>query len=158
MVDMGYIEATDKIVLAGNRMSAEFEIETVTTMYPGRLVKGGSTDNEIVVGTDGAVSYGWLGYEDTPIMYRPATIDTIYNVNDRAAVVFGPGIILRGLLANGDDVIMGDKLTGTAAGAVKKWVPVPIGAASAEEFPVAVAMQSVATTGAAKNIILRSLI
>jgi len=158
MVDFGYIEATDKIVLAGNRISSEYEVETATTMYPGRLVKKGSTDNEIVVGTDGAVALGWLGYEDSPVMYRPATIDTIYSAADRAAVVFGPGIILRGLLANGDDIIMGDKLTGTAAGAVKKWVPVPIDAASAEEFPVAVAMQSVATTGDAANIILRSLI
>ena len=158
MVDFGYITATDKIVLAGNRMSAEYEVETATTMYPGRLVKKGTTDNEIVVGTDGAVSLGWLGYEDTPVMYRPTTIDTIYSAADRAAVVFGSGIILRGLLANGDDIIMGDKLTGTAAGAVKKWVPVPIDAASAEEFPVAVAMQSVATTGDPANIILRSLI
>jgi hypothetical protein len=157
MVDIGYVEATNKIVLAGQRLTVEKEIETATTMYAGRLVKKGSTDNEVVVGTDGAVALGWLGYEDTPIMYRPATIDTIYVESDRAAVVSGP-IVLRALLANGDDVIMGNKLTGTAAGALKKWVPVPIDAASAEEFPVAIAMESVATTGAAKNIIIRSLI
>lgn len=158
MVDIGYIAATDKIVLAGNRMSAEFEVETETSMYPGALVMAGSTNNEMVVNTAGAVAYGWLGYEDTPIMYRPANIDTIYAVNARAAVVFGPGIILRAKLANGTNIVMGDRLVGTAAGALKKWVPVPIGAASAEEDVVAIAMEDKATTGDEVNIIVRSLI
>lgn len=158
MVDTGYIVATDKIVLAGVRSVVEKEIETETSMYPGVLVKKGSTDNEVVVGTDGAVAYGWLGYEDTPIMHRPANIDAIYAVNARAGIVSGPGIVLRAKLANGDDIIMGDKLTGTAAGALKKWVPVPAGAATAEEMVVAVAMESKATTGSEVDLIVRSLI
>ena len=158
MVDTGFVTATDKIVLSGSRQVVEKEIETATSMYPGVLVKKGSTDNEVVVGTDGAVAYGWLGYEDTPVMYRPANIDTIYVVNARAGIISGPGMVLRAKLANGDDIIMGDKLTGTAAGALKKWVPVPIDAASAEEMVVAVAMESKATTGAEVDLIVRSLI
>jgi len=158
MVDTGYIKATDKIVYAGNRQTVEAEIETATSMYPGALVKAGTTNNEIVVNTAGAVSYGWLSYEDTPIMFRPANVDTIYAANARAAVVFGPGIILRAKLANGTDIVMGDRLVGTAAGALKKWVPVPINAATAEEFPEAIAMEDKATTGSQVNIIVRSLI
>ena len=159
MVDTGFIEAMDKIVLAGNnRMTVEKEIETVADMYPGVLVQAGSTNNEIQVGTAGAVAFGWLGYEDTPVMYRPANKDTIYVVNDRAAVVFGPGIVLRAKLANGTDIVMGDRLVGTAAGALKKWIPVPIGAASAEEDVVAISMEDKATTGDEVDIIVRSLI
>ena len=158
MVDTGYIEATDKIVLAGARSVVEKEVEVETSMIPGVLVKKGSTDNEVVVGTDGAVAYGWLGYEDTPVMYRPANKDTIYAVNARAGIVSGPGMVLRAKLADGDDVIMGDKLTGTAAGALKKWVPVPVDAATAEEMVVAVAMESKATTGDEVDLIVRSLI
>jgi len=160
MVDMGYIEATDKIVLAGQRLSVEMEIQTVDDMYPGKLVKGGTTDNEVVVGTDGAVAYGWLGYEDTPVMYRPANINTIYVVNDRAAIVSGP-IVLRAKLGVSQTIIMGDKLTGTTVGELKKWTPIPIGdaVAAAEEFPVAIAMESVTTDGTThSSIIVRSLI
>lgn len=158
MVDIGFVEATDKIVLAGSPMSVEMEVETETSMYPGALVTAGSTNNEVVVNTAGVVAYGWLGYEHTPIEYRPANKDTIYAVNARAAVVFGPGIVLRAKLANGDDIVMGDRLVGTSGGALKKWVPVPIDAASAEEDVVAIAMEDKATTGAEVNLIVRSLI
>lgn len=158
MADTGYIEATDKIVLAGERSTQEREIETVADMIPGVLVKAGSTNNEIVVNTAGAVAQGWLGYEDTAIPWRPATIDTIYVVNDRAAVVSGPGMVLRAKLANGTNISQGDRLVGTAAGALKIWIPVPIDAASAEEDVVAIAMEDKATTGSEVNIIVRSLI
>ena len=158
MVDMGFIEATDKIVLAGKQIPVELEIETVANMYPGRLVMHGTTNNEMVVDDGAGLAYGWLGYEDTPVMYRPANKDTIYVVNDRAAAIFGPGIILRAKLINGTNVVMGDRLVGAGAGKVKKWTPVPINAASAEEAQVAIAMQDGTTTGADINLIVRSLI
>lgn len=158
MVDIGYLTATDKIVLAGSVNSKEFEIETVANMYPGRLVMHGTTNNEIIVDDGSGLAYGWLGYEDSPIMYRPANIDTIYVVNDRAAAVFGPGIVLRAKLLNGTNVVMGDRLVGAGSGKVKKWTPVPIDAASAEEAQVAIAMQDGTTTGDDINLIVRSLI
>jgi len=56
-------------------------------MYPGRLVKKGTTDNEVVVATPAtAMVLGWLGYEYTSVAYREATVDTIYTVNSRAAI------------------------------------------------------------------------
>jgi hypothetical protein len=158
MVDMGYISAVDKIVLAGTRQSVELEIETVANMYPGRLVMHGSTNNEMVVDDGSGLAYGWLGYEDSPVMYRPATIDTIYLVNDRAAAVFGPGMILRAKLLNGTNIVMGDRLVGGGDGKVKKWTPVPINAASAEEAVIAIAMQDGTTSGADIDLIVRSAI
>jgi hypothetical protein len=162
MVEMGFVKATNKIVLAGHRQSVELEIETATTMYPGRTVKKGSTDNEMVVGAADALTMGWLSYEDTPIMYRPANIDTIYKVNDRAAYVFGPGMILVGSLLYQEEIVMGDKLVGAAAGQVKKWTPTTDSAQNQEDV-IAVAMETVTsadnkTDEDATDIILRSLI
>lgn len=176
MVDTGFVEPTDKIVLAGTPIVVEKEVETVATMYPGRLVKRDTGDNQVEVNTiKNPAPYGWLGYEHTPIEYRPATKDTIYKVNDRAAVVFGP-IVVRAKLATSQTIIMGDKLVGAGAGMLSKATqinvetgstPVTSSAANGnvldgsmgEEGPiVAEALESVTTTGAAKNIIVRSLI
>lgn len=156
MVDIGFVKATNKIVLAGFRQTVELEIETVANMYPGRVVKVGSTDNEMVVGAADALSMGWLSYEDTPVMYKPATIDTIYKVNDRAAYVFGPGIIVVASRKANETIVMGDKLVPAADGQVKKWTPVPIDAASAEEDIIAIAMEG--GSGASSDLIIRSLI
>lgn len=162
MVDMGFVKAANKIVLAGHRQSVELEVATAATMYPGRTVKKGSTDNEMVVGAADALTMGWLSYEDTPIMYRPANIDTIYKVNDRAAYVFGPGMILVGSLLYQEEIVMGDKLVGAAAGQVKKWTPTTDSAQNQEDV-IAIAMETVTsadnkTDEDATDIILRSLI
>jgi hypothetical protein len=161
--EMGFVKATDKIVLAGHRQSVELEVEVAATMYPGRVVKGGTTNNEMVVGAADALSMGWLSYEDTPVMYRPATIDTIYAAADRAAYVFGPGMIVVASLLYEQEIVMGDKLVPAAAGQLQKWTPVPINAASAEEDVIAIAMETVtsatnATDETADDIIVRSLI
>jgi len=177
MVDTGFIEATDKIVLAGTPFVVEKEVETVANMYPGRLVKRDTGDNQVEVNTaKNAAPYGWLGYEHSPIEYRPATKDTIYKVNDRAAVVFGP-IVLRAKLAVSQTIIMGDKLVGAADGALSKATQINVEASTSatvtssaangeiidgsmgEEGPiVAEALESVTTTSAIANIIVRSLI
>jgi hypothetical protein len=156
MVDMGFVKATNKIVLAGDRQTVELEVETATNMYPGRTVEAGGTNNEMVVGTAGAVIMGWLSYEDTPVMYKPATIDTIYKINDRAAYVFGPGIIVVANRKASETIVMGDKLVAAADGQVAKWTPVPISAGTAEEDVIAVAMED--GSGTASDLIVRSLI
>jgi predicted NAD/FAD-dependent oxidoreductase len=131
-------------------------------MYPGRVVKGGSTNNEMIVGAADALSMGWLSYEDTPVMYRPATIDTIYKVNDRAAYVFGPGMVVVASLLYQEEIVMGNKLVPTAAGQLKKWTPTTDSAQN-EEDVIAIAMETVTsgdnkTDHDATDIIVRSLI
>ena len=156
MVDTGYIAPVDKIVISGHVQSVEMKIEVVANMYAGRAVQVGTTDNEVKVGTAGAVTYGWLGYEQTPIMYRPATVDTIYKVNDRAGVIHGPGMIFVASRKADETIIMGDKLVCAADGQLAKWTPVPIDAATAEEDVIAEAMEG--GTGASSDLIVRSLI
>ena len=126
--DAGYVEAVNKIVIAGSRSSQEKEAEEAS-MMPGMLVKKGTTVNEVKIGTEATLNMGWLGYEDAPTMYKPANIDTAYAVNARVPVINGPGMVLRALLAagqgdGGTDVKQGNKLVGTAGGALKLWVPV----------------------------------
>lgn len=155
MADAGYIAAVNKIVLAGPRQSVELEIETLTGMIPGVYVKHGATNNEMVVGTDSELAYGWLSYEDTPIPWRPANIDTEYiqkdSVNPRAAAVFGPGMILNAFRKASETIVMGDWLEGAASGQLSKWTP-----AETAKMPIAKAM--VDGSGAASRLIVRSLI
>lgn len=158
MVDTGYIEATNKIVLAGHRSSVEKEVEEAG-MKPGMLVKRGSSDNEVLKGTEATVNYGWLGYEDSPAMWKPKDIDTAYAVNARAAVINGPGMVLRAIRKASETVIMGDKLVGDADGELKKWVPVhDTDAADGTTQEMVVAMALEAGTGASDTLIVRSLI
>lgn len=163
MVDDGYIEATNKIILAGHGASVEMEAEEAA-MMPGMLVKTGTTVNEVKIGTEATVNYGWLGYENSPTMWKPANIDTAYAINARVSVISGPGMVLRALLAagqggGGTDVKRGNKLVGTSGGALKIWVPVEdtAGAGNTEEMVVAIAMED-ARANTAGAIIVRSLI
>ena len=162
MADAGYTAAVNKIVLAGPRQSVELEIETLTGMTPGVYVKAGATNNEMVVGTDSELAYGWLSYEDTPIPWRPATIDTEYiqkdGVNPRAAAVFGPGMVLNAWRKASATIKMGEKLQGDASGQLVKWVAVTDNATTGVpgEMPIAIAM--VDGDGAASRLIVRSLI
>lgn len=159
MVDTGYIMSDSKLVLAGHAQSVEMELEEAA-MYAGMLVKIGSTDNEVKINDAATLAYGWLGYEKSPIMYRPASLDTAYAINDRAAVLHGPGMILRAILANGTNVVAGNKLVGTAGGALKIWVPVEdtAGAGTTQENIAAVAMEAGVTTGDPIHLIVRSMI
>jgi len=91
-------------------------VESGTTMYPGGLVIQGTDDKDIITCGAGGNCIGWLGYEDTAKKYQPATVDTLYVTGDWADVVNGPGIIVRGRIANGQTVVKGDRLVATAAG------------------------------------------
>jgi hypothetical protein len=156
MVDTGYVKPINKIVISGHVQSVELEVETETNMYAGRLVMHGGTNNEVVVSDGTAIVYGWLGYEQTPIMYRPASVDTIYAVNARAAVLHGPGMVLVGRRKASETIVMGDKLQAAADGEVMKWVPiVDTGDGGAvEQQIVATAMED--GSGVASDLILRS--
>lgn len=68
----------NQIVVSGKPDVQYLNIETATNCYPGRLVKKGTHDNDLVVCSAGAAAIGVLGYEQAAKMYRPATRDTIY--------------------------------------------------------------------------------
>jgi hypothetical protein len=150
MVDTGFIEATDKIVLAGEPITVEKTIETVANMFPGRLVKMDTGAYEIEVNDTDDNVLGWLGYEQTAVMHRPATIDTIYEVDKKAHVIIGGDIVIRARLASGQNVTaIGTKLTAAADGELTE-------ATIGTHMVLAVALEIVNATSAAANIIVKS--
>lgn len=154
--DGGYTKPTNEILVAGNPLLQILKIKTVDSCYPGRLVKYETTDAQVVVntqdaggGTTGPV--GWLGYEQTIKKHRPATVDTIYLVNAHVAVLHGGHFVLVARLQTGQTVTKGEFLKGGATGTVET-------ATAGTHFIVAVAEESVTTTSAEADIMVRSLI
>ena len=118
MTYTGVQRPTNKIVAGGNPLSQELRIETVANMYAGRLVKAGSSVDEIVV-NDAATNttvLGWLGYEQTAPYYRPDTPTTIYVIEDQAAVLNGGGFVILADAVGATP--KGTPLTGAADGKI----------------------------------------
>jgi len=114
-----FSKPANKIVAVGEPLVDECKVENITNMYPGRLVKKGTTDDDIVV-NDAQRPLGWLGYEHTHAEFRPDDVDSQYKANAWAAVLFGKGFIVVGRLASGQNVTKGDLLVAAANGEVKK--------------------------------------
>lgn len=93
-------------------------------MYPRRLVKKGTTDADIIVGTAGCTPLGVLGWEQTNAKHRPTLISNIYLVNALASVLSGPMIVT--LLLSTDTVVKGDALVAGADGKVRKAVALSV--------------------------------
>ena len=153
MVYTGHVKPVNKIIAAGKPLVQELEVEVATTMYPGRLVKRGTGDHDIVVSdsTDGGDIVGWLGYEQTAPVFRPSTPDTIYVVEDKAAVLNGGGFIIVASLASGQNVTKDDELTSAADGEL-------VAATIGTNKVIAYAEESVDASAAAADIMVRSVI
>jgi hypothetical protein len=85
---------------------------TVTYLKPGKLVSMLTNDGEIdIAGTaDASFNVGIIGYEKTPLAFKPADRDTVYAVGDHVAIHNTPGMRFRGFLLNSAAVYPGDKL------------------------------------------------
>lgn len=114
----GYNKPSNKIVVGGKPpLVQELKIETVANMYAGRLVQKGTNQDDMKVGGIGA-AYGWLGYEQSNPGFRPADVDTIYTVDDMAAVLKGGGFAILASLAASFSVKKNDKVANWANGQV----------------------------------------
>jgi hypothetical protein len=142
---------TGRIIDQGTPLVDHYKIKTVANMYPGRLVTMDTTDNQIKVCTAATKPLGVLGYQDTNENFRPDTVDTIYEVNDFAAVLFGGGFTYVGRLASGQNVAAGEYLTAAADGELTA-------ATVGTDDVVAVARESVDASGAAADILVASRI
>ena len=151
--DASNVHPTGAIVVDGkNKTVSTKKVETVTNVYPGRLLMRGTNDDDVVV-SDGstAAPCGWAGYLDTTKKYRPATIATIYVQNDLIAQINGPGMRLMAKLDLGSTVTVGMLLTAGQNGCLTP------GTAGTHDI-VAQALEAVTTTTAAANILVESRI
>jgi hypothetical protein len=176
MAYSGVVKPNNKIVAGGNPLVQELKIETATNMYPGRLVKKGTNDDDIVVNTAGGNALGWLGYEQTNPVFMPTDVDTIYAQNDMAAVLNGGHFYVVGRLASGQNVTKGTPLVGAANGELTAATALTVGTGAvavlssaangaittgtlgSEGMIVAIAQQSVDASSAAADIVVLSLI
>lgn len=124
MGDAPFIEPVNKIVVAGSNVDRRGYTTsgTVTNLIPGRLVKKGATDSQIIVGDIDGPNIGWIGYEDAFGPDRPANITTAYATAKNCDVISGPGTIL---VANSETaaVTKGDLLCAGSDGKVRKLYP-----------------------------------
>ena len=116
---------TNRVILSGGETQEVGEdlkcTSTMTYMKPGALVEKGASDDEVVIAAGSNMPIGVLGYEKTGILIRPITIGTAYNVNDRAFIHEGVGLVVYGWLGTGctKAVVKGDPAYLDANGCVK---------------------------------------
>lgn len=151
MTYSGVVKPANKIVAGGSPLTQELKVETATNMYPGRLVKKGTNDDDMVVNTAGGPALGWLGYEQTNPVFMPTDVDTIYVQDDMASVLYGGGFLIVGSLASGQNVTKGARLKAAANGELAA------GIVGTDEI-VAIAEESVDASSAAADILVLSLI
>ena len=95
---------------------------TAAKMIPGTVVCFDTNDNEVKecgaqdVSGNAAAPLGILGYEASPLAFKPATRDTAYALGDHVAIHNTPGMRFRGRLATGQTVVPGTKLKVAADG------------------------------------------
>lgn len=164
-----------RIVAVGDPLVDELKVETATNMYPGRLVKKGTNDDDIVVCDASGKPVGWLGWEQAAGPYRPSTIATAYGADDWAPVLYGGHFVIKAKLANGENVSKGAFLVPAANGQVKEasafevdsgGTSVTSSAANGaiisgevgDNIIVGIAMESVDASSGAKDILVLSLI
>mgnify|MGYP000899663219 FL=1 len=177
MANLGLRKPTNKIVVAGEPLVQELNVETATNVYPGRLVKKGTNDNDIVVCGAGENCIGWAGYEQiTNAGYMPTDVDTIYAQYAQAPVLYGGGFVVVAKLADNQTIAKGDRLvaaangevsealaaactTGSAtASAVVSTTPTITGSVGIGGIVVGIAMETVTTSGATADLMVLSLI
>jgi hypothetical protein len=150
MVHRGVVRPTNAISM-GNPLVQELEVETATNVIPGRLVKKGTADKDIVV-CDAAGKYiGFVGYEQAGPEFKPINPATAYAAAAMAPVLSGGNFWVVGRLASGQNVVKGAALTIAANGELTA-------ATIGTDHVIAFAEESVNATDAAANILVRSVI
>jgi len=99
------------VVQAGKVPYVEFgNVENATNMISGKVVKKGTSDTDIVVGTAGCKPSGFLGYEQAPVHFKPLDRDTGYAVKASAPVLKGGDYEIDAWLAAGQTITKDDFL------------------------------------------------
>ena len=122
---------------------------TVTYLVPGKLVKYSTYDGSVDIAgaNDTSGNVGIIGYEKTPLAFKPATRDTAYAAGDHVAIHNTPGMRFRGHLTPGSAAVTpGSPLAhmGDASGNLQIFLgDTSLVAGSGNPIPVAKALESV---------------
>jgi len=122
---------------------------TVTYLKPGKLVSMLTNDGEVDIAgvADASFNVGIIGYEGTPLAYKPATRDTVYAAGDHVAIHNTPGMRFRGFVILSAAIAPGDKLYHAVAdtsGNFAKWDGSTVSGQNTS--PLAKALETLAAT------------
>jgi hypothetical protein len=107
MAQDGFRIPTNDVAIGGSKNVEFYTVHTHATaakMLPGVIVKLSDVANEVMECDASGNAIGFLGYQDTPAEFRPASITTAYAVGDRVAVLRGAGRRQMGYLASGQNL------------------------------------------------------
>jgi hypothetical protein len=164
------------VVIAGNPVIEELNVEVTTNVKPGRLVKKGTdADDVIAMAAVTDKPAGWVGWdaEGAHPSTSPATRDTAYAADKKAPIWYGPGTIGVAKLASGQNVTKDTPLVPASGSPYELAAASNIAAAeqagtrhvgaTSGSFPpggliVALAKENCDASSGAKDIIIESLI
>ena len=87
------IQPTNAILVSGNPIYEEYEVETAANMYPGKLVKAGSDERYVVVCTNGADAIGVLDVMEDKVVSTMYDDTTTYAQYDQVRVIRGDCVV-----------------------------------------------------------------
>lgn len=121
MAYTGYVTPTNKTLIAGTPLVQEAKLETGTDCYAGRLVGGGTYDDDAVVCTNILQPRGFIQWEGIQPEFQPATYATAFAADDIVRIIKGD-IVVKAKLATpfvvSKDQLMCNWTAGQLAGPV----------------------------------------
>lgn len=125
---------------------------TAAYMIPGKLVVFDTNDNEVkeagAAVADTSSNVGILGYEGSPLAFKPATRDTAYAVGDHVAIHNTPGMRFRGWLVPASGAVTpGASLTHAVEDTSGNFQIMTATQIALGGRPIAVALESATPTG-----------
>lgn len=121
------VQASNAILVGGNPIYEEYEVETATDMYPGRAVIAGTNPYQIKVGTDNDTTI--IGVLDV----KPDGKRTDqYSASDQARVIRGDAVVMM-LKASGANIAKGGKVQCAGSGKIDQYATANADIGIAEE-------------------------
>jgi hypothetical protein len=123
------VQATNAIIVNGTPHIEEYEVETTTDMYPGRLVIPGTNAHQIKVATDNCINA--IGVLDVA---PSGNRDTIYAAGAQAKVIkLGSPCTVMMLVLSGGTIAVGGMVQCAGAGKIDQAATVNAAVGQAEE-------------------------
>ena len=127
------VKPLNSILVSGNPIYEEYEVETATTMYPGTLVIKGSDSRYVVTGTDNSTEIiGVLDIMPDQKLTTMTSTPTTYSVGDQVRVIRGDCVVqLRAL--HSATITIGLKVQCAGAGRIDQYATANADVGIAEE-------------------------
>jgi hypothetical protein len=127
------VQPTNAILVSGNPIYEEYEVETAANMYPGHLVIKGTAAEQVVVATDNSVAVvGVLDVMPDKNLAEMYSDETTYSVGDQVRVIRGDCVVkLR--KASGATITVGLKVQCAGDGKIDQYATANADVGIAEE-------------------------